>query len=198
MKHLLGIDIGAHGAIAVLDMHLDLVEVIDMPTLVVQKGKKKSHLVDGATLSARLAPYAGSTTLAAIEHEGSRPGNSASSMFAFGSADGHVRAVLACLGIRCREITPAAWKKVHGLATGADKDMSRAKAIQHFPSKAALFARKSDDGRAEATMIALAVAREIPALVLDLNAVPAGVIAKHLKAIELTAPAESGLFRSES
>ncbi len=188
MKHLLGIDIGAHGAIAVLDMHLDLVEVIDMPTIVVQKGKKKSHQVDGATLSARLAPYAGSTTLAAIEREGSRPGNSGSSMYTFGESAGHLHGVLACLGIRCREITPAAWKKVNGLATGADKDMSRGKAIKHFPGMARFFTRKSDDGRAEAVLIALAVAREIPALVLDLNAVPAGVIAKHLNAKELPKP----------
>jgi crossover junction endodeoxyribonuclease RuvC len=187
MKYLLGIDIGAHGAIAVLDMHLDLVEVIDMPTLTVQKGKKKTHPVDGATLSARLAPYAGSSTLAAIE--GSRPGNSGSSMYAFGNSAGQVDSVLSCLGIRRREITPAQWKKSIGLPTGADKDMSRSKAIQHFPGMARFFVQKKDDGRAEAVLIALAVAREIPALVLDLDQVPAGVIAKHLKAQELPLPA---------
>ena len=188
MKHLLGIDIGAHGAIAVLDMSLDVVEIIDMPTVTIQKGKKKTCVVDGATLSARLAPYRGSDTLAAIELEGSRPGNSASSMFAFGSADGSVRAVLACLGIRCRGITPSAWKRVHGIQAGADKDISRGMATQAFPGMARMFARKSDDGRAEAVLIGLAVAREIPALVLDLAQVPAGAIAKHLRALEQALP----------
>lgn len=195
MKHILGIDIGASGAIAVLDMNLDLVEIFDMPTIIIQKGKKKSSQVDGSALSARLEPYKGSSTLAAIEYESSRPGNSASSMFAFGSSDGAVRAVLACLGIRTREITPAQWKKVHGMQTGADKDISRGLATRLFPAAGYYFRRKSDDGRAEAVLIALAVAREIPSLALDLGQVPVGVIAKHLKAIELEKPNDAqGLF----
>ena len=187
MKHLLGIDIGAAGCIAVLDMHLSLVELIDMPTLALPRTRKggktgATHVVDGATLAARLAPYAGPDTVAAVESESSRPGNGAASMFAFGASDGAVRAVLACLGIGARSITPAAWKHAHGIPTGADKHFSRARAIRLYPSHAASFGLAKHDGRAEAVLIALAVAQEIPALALDLGTVQPGVIARHLRA----------------
>ena len=45
-----------------------------------------------------------------------------------------------------------------GIAPGKDraKDAARTKAIRRWPAKAPLFARKRDDGRAEAALIAVA------------------------------------------
>ena len=40
--------------------------------------------------------------------------------------------------------------------TLASKDASRAEAIRRWPAQAELFARKKDDGRAEAALIAIA------------------------------------------
>jgi crossover junction endodeoxyribonuclease RuvC len=50
------------------------------------------------------------------------------------------------------------WKRIVGIPPGKEgaKDRARAEAIRRWPSKAALFARKRDDGRAEACLIGLA------------------------------------------
>ena len=54
-----------------------------------------------------------------------------------------------------RLVTPQTWKKVYGLKGGKEnKDMSRQKASQLFPTYANLWARKKDDGRAEAVLLA--------------------------------------------
>jgi hypothetical protein len=49
-------------------------------------------------------------------------------------------------------VTPAAWTKSVGRAAG--KDASRMRAMELFPSKAELFKRAKDDGRADAALIA--------------------------------------------
>lgn len=54
---------------------------------------------------------------------------------------------------------------VVGIPPGKDgaKDAARSEAIRRWPDKASLFARKSDDGRAEAALIAVAgLTNEIP------------------------------------
>ncbi len=50
-------------------------------------------------------------------------------------------------------VSPRVWKKRMGLTT-ADKETSRAMAIRMFPLLAKELARKGDDGRAEALLIA--------------------------------------------
>ena len=61
--------------------------------------------------------------------------------------------VLASQNIPYTTISPTKWKKSFGLTR--DKDASRAAATRLFPANADLFERKKDDGRAEATLIAL-------------------------------------------
>jgi crossover junction endodeoxyribonuclease RuvC len=51
-------------------------------------------------------------------------------------------------------IEPMAWKKFHQLR-GGDKETSRQRALQLFPTAHSLFARRMDHGRAEAALIAL-------------------------------------------
>jgi hypothetical protein len=53
-------------------------------------------------------------------------------------------------------IEPTAWKKIHNLR-GSEKEASRQRALQLFPSAHALLARKKDHGRAEAALIAPAL-----------------------------------------
>jgi crossover junction endodeoxyribonuclease RuvC len=67
-----------------------------------------------------------------------------------------VEGVLAAAGVRCQFLTPAFWKRAVGLPPGRDKDASRAAAIQRWPARAELFARKKDDGVAEACLIVVA------------------------------------------
>ena len=66
-----------------------------------------------------------------------------------------IEGVLGALGVPVKFITPASWKRALGLS-GASKDAARGEAIRRWPEHAAKFARKMDDGRAEAALIAAA------------------------------------------
>jgi len=73
-------------------------------------------------------------------------------MFSFGRSLGVAESVFGTLGVRVEYVSPQRWKKALGL--GRDKDESRMQAIERWPGSAGLFARKKDNGRAEAALIA--------------------------------------------
>jgi crossover junction endodeoxyribonuclease RuvC len=150
---VLGVDIGASGALAVLDDTGQLVDVFDMPTL--RDGPKNRRTIN-APLLAELV-YRTHAERAFVERVGPRPKEGAVGAFAFGDCKGVVRGVLAAAAIPCVFITPVQWKRACGVPPGADmKDMARSNAINRWPAKAAMFGRKMDDGRAEAALIGLA------------------------------------------
>ena len=93
-----------------------------------------------------------------VEYVGARPGEGAVGAFAFGRSRGVIEGVLGALAIPVTFIAPAAWKRTIGIPPGKEgaKDAARAEAIRRWPEHAALFARKKDDGRAEAALIAVA------------------------------------------
>ena len=68
------------------------------------------------------------------------------------TAYSEMRACLFFAGVPTNEIPPGAWKKHFSLS--GDKDASRAYASSVFPDQAHMWARKKDDGRAEAALIA--------------------------------------------
>jgi crossover junction endodeoxyribonuclease RuvC len=71
---------------------------------------------------------------------------------------GVIEGVAATLGLPVAFLAPASWERVVGIPPGEDgaKDAARSEAIRHWPDSASLFARVKDDGRAEATLIAIA------------------------------------------
>jgi hypothetical protein len=73
-------------------------------------------------------------------------------MFNFGRSAGIIEGVVVGLNIPHTYVTPATWTKAVGRAAG--KDASRMRAMELFPSKAELFKRAKDDGRADAALIA--------------------------------------------
>jgi len=73
-------------------------------------------------------------------------------MFNFGRSAGIIEGVVAAMHFPSTYVTPAAWTKAVGRAAG--KDASRMRAMELFPSKADLFKRAKDDGRADAALIA--------------------------------------------
>jgi crossover junction endodeoxyribonuclease RuvC len=149
---VLGIDIGAHGAIALLDYRGQLIDVVDMPGMETgPRGRVEVNPVLLVSTIKRLDP-----ACAYIETVASRPGSKASAMFAFGRSRGLCEGVLAALGISTSWITPVIWKKVVGLPALATKDDSRGVACARWPGHAALFARKTDHDKAEAALIGLA------------------------------------------
>jgi crossover junction endodeoxyribonuclease RuvC len=107
--------------------------------------------LDAATLSAHVAQMR--PDLAIIERVGSMPGQGVSSTFRFGCAYGMVQGIVAAQKIPVHFVSPAKWKKHFGLP--ADKEASRARALQLWPNRTDLFGRKRDHNRAEAALLAL-------------------------------------------
>jgi hypothetical protein len=140
----LGVDPGLSGAIAFyFPTAPDRVAAEDMPVA--------AGLVDCATLAARIRQMR--PDLAVVERVASRPGQGVASTFKFGAAYGAILGVLGALQIRTVLVTPTTWKKHFALSS--DKEQSRALALRTFAKSPEHFARKKDDGRAEAALLAL-------------------------------------------
>ena len=149
----IAVDPGLTGAIALL-ADGERVELIDMPTRRVDG----VHEVCAKTLADQLrcarAAHVGAYVSAIIKKVNGRAGWGATQGFRFGVGVGKVKAALETLGIPTREVQAPVWKR-HYRLKGGDKDASRALAAARFPAVADALARKKDDGRAEALLLAL-------------------------------------------
>ncbi len=85
-----------------------------------------------------------------IESVHSMPGQGVSSSFKFGMAFGMAIAIMERINCPWQLVTPQKWKKDMGLTS--DKDLSLAMARELWPT--APLARKMDNGRAEALLMA--------------------------------------------
>jgi crossover junction endodeoxyribonuclease RuvC len=150
MSIYLGCDPGAGGALALL-LDGDL-RVADMPTHEI-RGKRR---IDLYQLSALIQDWSTHIiTQAVVENVGAMPGQSPNGMFAFGFSAGALQSAIAAARIPMTLVVPQVWKKVYGIPGGREnKDMARQKASMLFPKYAHLWARKKDDGRAEAVLLA--------------------------------------------
>jgi crossover junction endodeoxyribonuclease RuvC len=145
VTHYIGIDPGLTGAVAIVDRRGDLVDVYDMPVV--------DRQVNAVDLALSFDTFPADEQIVAIERVASRPGQGVASVFRFGVSYGIVVGVVGALGHRTLHPTPSKWKADMGLS--ADKERSRKAAIDRWPRSAAWFARKKDDGRAEAALLAL-------------------------------------------
>jgi crossover junction endodeoxyribonuclease RuvC len=150
---VIGVDPGAHGAVAVLTYGEQLVGVWDMPSVQVNR----KHRVAPQALVPLIAEH--KPRQAFVERVGSMPGQGVASSFAFGYAAGLIEGLLSGLSIPLTFFAPAVWKRALGLT--ADKGAARARAMQAFPLSAGQFARVRDAGRAEAALLALHGLRSI-------------------------------------
>jgi len=150
MSRVIGIDCGLSGAIACLEDG-KLVEIYDMPTMVIETNKKAKRQVSAHILADIISNY--KPDIAYVEKPASRPGQSVVAMFGFGRSLGVVEGVLAALNIPVTYVAPATWTKQMGKPAG--KDASRHRAIELFPDHQQRFKRVMDDGRAEAALIAV-------------------------------------------
>ena len=137
----IGIDPGASGALAGLDPMGRVVEVHDYAGEQ-DAARKIRELQDRFTLQA------------ALEQVHAMPKQGVSSSFKFGMAFGAWVGVLAALGVPYRLVPPTVWQKGRVRKTdGPDpKTRSLTAARRMFPE--ASLARKKDDGRADALLIA--------------------------------------------
>jgi crossover junction endodeoxyribonuclease RuvC len=142
----LGVDPGAAGALAWVTPDGHLIDVADMPMVEV-RGKKRVS-------AAGLADIMASRPVSAVIIEGvnAMPRQGVSSSFAFGYAAGIIEGIAAGLQLPVQIIPSAQWKRHAGL--NADKEVSRQMALRLWPGAAKMFARKKDEGRAEAALLA--------------------------------------------
>lgn len=120
-----------------------------MPVVCVRRGKSDKREVSGHELAALLRSW--DAEVGVIEQVGGITGQSASAAFNFGRAAGAVEYTMTALGLRLVRVAPVTWKKRLGVKPG--KDDSRLAAMRLWPTMAACFSRKKDDGRAEAGLI---------------------------------------------
>jgi crossover junction endodeoxyribonuclease RuvC len=147
----IGIDPGLNGAIAFFDPIKGHLSVVDMPTVeLLRNGKKKREV--SAQILATIIRCVGDKSLAVIERVNAMPGQGVTSVFSFGRSSGIVEGVLAALEIPTQIVTPQMWQKAASVRGG--KDGARQRATELFPAYAGLFARKKDDGRADASCMA--------------------------------------------
>lgn len=147
-----GIDPGLTGAVVFIKGN-EIVDCFDAPVEVVMKGKKRRTELLPYSMSSIIESRSLDSSHFFIESVHSMPGQGLSSTFQFGKGYGMWLGILAALQAQHTTVTPQAWKKavMQGLP---DKDASRGRAQQLFPSQAGLFVRKKDVGRADAALIA--------------------------------------------
>jgi crossover junction endodeoxyribonuclease RuvC len=155
LNYIIGADPGASGALALLSPEGRLVDVRDMPTHQVTIGKTKRKRVDLHGLVDIVRSWALCYgPHAFVEEVHSSPMDGPVGAFAFGEAFGALKAAIAAADVPMTLVRPPEWKTHHRLI-GKDKDDSRRLASQLLPAASSNWARKMDDGRAEAALIAL-------------------------------------------
>jgi len=147
---ILGIDPGLSGALAFYNTQTGDVTVVDMSTVEVIRNGKKKNEVSPQLLSDEIVNWP--VDKAFVERVGAMPGQGVTSVFSFGRSVGIVEGILASFDIPTTIVPPVTWQKGVNLRGG--KDGSRERAMQLFPRQASLFARKKDDGRSDASLIA--------------------------------------------
>ena len=149
---IIGIDPGVSGAVAVLDPDGRLIKIMDMPATKEANGRS-------ATNAPLLASMIAEThaSLAYVELVGPMPKEGVVGAFSFGRCRGVIEGVCGALDVRVVFVTPPVWKRIANIPPGKEnKDLARTRAIARWPASADLFARKKDQGRAEAALIAVA------------------------------------------
>ena len=155
---LAGIDPGLGGAVALLDATTGAVlDVLDMPTLLLRRGGKHKHELDAHALAAAL----GRDRIghAFVEAVGAMPAQGVSSVFSFGKSVGILIGVLATLGTPMTFVAPGVWKKALGVP--AAKDGARARASQLMPDAVHHWPLVKHHGRAEAAILGLYGLRQL-------------------------------------
>ncbi len=145
-----GIDPGFSGAITLYWPTTGDIEVFDMPVMKNPKGKTILNMHGILDI---LEPEGDGPRVAYIEQVAAMKGQGVSSMFRFGEQFGALQMALAATKTPMHMVTPSVWKRHFGLSR--DKGVARSLATNRFPSEASRFGRVKDDGRAEATLIAL-------------------------------------------
>ena len=149
---IIGIDPGLSGAIAVLENNRVL-KIFDMP--VMSEGKKNKRKLNSALLVSLIKENIlnNEDVAVVVEQVNAMPGQGLTSMFNFGQTFGAIKGICASLGLPIFFVRPSKWKK-HFDLINSQKDSSRTKAIEMYPSLSSELSRKKDVNKADAILIA--------------------------------------------
>ena len=154
MTAYIGIDPGQTGGLALVQDAGDLKDVCPMPAI--------DSEVSGFLLGQIIETWQNSTKdrlIAVIEKVSSMPGQGVASTFKFGKNYGIAIGAVHAMGLPIHFVTPQQWKKTFSLIN-KDKDASRQKATELWPSQSTHWPRKKDNGMSDAALIAEHARRE--------------------------------------
>ena len=151
---IIGIDPGISGAICFFKDG-KILDVIEMPTMT--EGKKNKRQVNGSQIyneiSKRVKNFDKQNVRVIIEQVSAMPGQGVTSMFNFGQSYGILKGICSAMQLPMYFVRPAKWKKYFNLIN-SEKDASRTKAIEIFPSFSSQLSKKKDSNKADAILIA--------------------------------------------
>ena len=149
---IFGIDPGVSGAISVLK-NKKVIEVFDMPTMI--DGKKNKRQVNGSQVTTIIKEKLNDDKeiIVVVEHVNAMPGQGVTSMFNFGQSFGVIKGICSALSLPIYFVRPVKWKKHFNLIK-TNKDASRTKAIEVYPTISSKLSRKKDSNKADAILIA--------------------------------------------
>lgn len=145
----IGVDPGNSGALAAIDPIMGRLAILDMPvrTFGATANRREVNAASVAQWFNRHPP-----SVVYLEEVWGLKGDGGVNGFTFGDGYGVIRGVAAGLECDLVKVRATIWKA--RMKVNSDKDWSRERASQLFPSAAEFFQRKKDDGRAEAALIA--------------------------------------------
>jgi hypothetical protein len=117
----IGIDPGKSGSIAFINRET---------AWTIPNDSTHRDLFEAITDAQRIAPVG----LAIIERVSASPQMGTVSAFSFGQSYGSLEMLLTCAGVPFERITPVAWQNAMKCRTGGDKNISKARAQELFPS----------------------------------------------------------------
>tara|TARA_B100000902_G_scaffold73934_1_gene79000 strand:- start:84 stop:578 length:495 start_codon:yes stop_codon:yes gene_type:complete len=151
---IIGIDPGISGSICFFKDG-KILDVIEMPTMT--EGKKNKRQVNGSQIyneiSKRLDKIESHQIKVIIEQVSAMPGQGVTSMFNFGQSFGILKGICSAMQLPMYFVRPAKWKKYYNLIN-SEKDASRTRAIEIFPSFSSQLSKKKDSNKADAILIA--------------------------------------------
>lgn len=127
MRTIIGIDPGANGGIAW--SHEDGPRVEKMPDTPQGVWDLICHIVHDSAIIYRHLEFK-----AYIEKVHSSPQMGVASAFTFGNGYGHLEMALTAAGIPFERVTPQKWQKAMGCLTKGNKNVSKRRAEELFPS----------------------------------------------------------------
>ena len=151
---VIGIDPGISGSICFFQDG-KIIDVVEMPTMT--DGKKNKKQVNGSQIfneiSERIKKIDKKDIRVIIEQVSAMPGQGVTSMFNFGQSFGILKGICSAMQLSMYFVRPAKWKKYFSLIN-TEKDASRTKAIEIFPSFSSNLSKKKDSNKADAILIA--------------------------------------------